>query len=81
MNTTCKHPICPATTSDSALCDCTIKRMSRSPTCSTVKLLEKLDARLNDAMEKSRRAKTGYIESNQEGRIRELNWLYGELTK
>ena len=32
MNTTCKHKVCPATMSDTALCDCTLERMFDSPT-------------------------------------------------
>ena len=27
MNTTCKHKVCPATISDTALCECTLERM------------------------------------------------------
>ena len=32
MNTTCKHAVCPATLSDTGLCDCTLERMKSVPT-------------------------------------------------
>ena len=46
-----------------------------------VELLALVDSRASDAEEKSRVAKTGYIESSHEGRLRELYWMHDRITE